>query len=231
MPSERGLFAFAKWIWYGVCSIRVARVLPVQHLYMRLGRLSGPCVQEYVRSHRPSSYTAVPYSCLTDEAPYKRPTGVAWKMFAVFFVLGGVCSTLIPLTYGSTRLVHCRLRVVLEEESRHGHCSTDRRIFLHKSTVVKAFAVELAQTSSPIGWQACPFPLSLQYLQASQCRHQVSTIVPQSLHSSASASFCHACPKSLSSGISKSAKSANSLQRHDNTEDQRPRGLDQAGIS
>ena len=104
MPSERGLFAFAKWIWYGVCSIRVARVLPDQHLYMRLGRLSGPCVQEYVRSHRPSSYTAVPYSCLTDEAPYKRPTGVAWKMFAVFFVLGGVCSTLIPLTYGSTRL-------------------------------------------------------------------------------------------------------------------------------
>jgi hypothetical protein len=45
--------------------------------------------------------------------PYKRPTGLAWNtMFAVFFVLGGVCSTLIPLTYGSSKhsIGTCRQR-------------------------------------------------------------------------------------------------------------------------
>jgi hypothetical protein len=36
--------------------------------------------------------------------PYVRPKNMGWNaMFAVFFVLGGVCSTLIPLTYGSRK--------------------------------------------------------------------------------------------------------------------------------
>ena len=36
--------------------------------------------------------------------PYERPGGVLWStMFAIFFVLGGLCSTLIPLTFGSDR--------------------------------------------------------------------------------------------------------------------------------
>ena len=34
--------------------------------------------------------------------PYVRPTGAVWgSLFLLFFIIGGVVSTLIPLTYGS----------------------------------------------------------------------------------------------------------------------------------